>query len=47
MKKEEILQKVDYTLLKQTAKWEDIKELCDKGIELHTASVCIQPCFVK
>lgn len=47
MKKEEILQKVDYTLLKQTAKWEDIKELCDKGIELHTASVCIPPCFVK
>lgn len=47
MKKEGILQKVDYTLLKQTAKWEDIKELCDKGIELHTASVCIPPCFVK
>lgn len=47
MDKEEILKKVDYTLLKQVATWEDIKKLCDKGIELNTASVCIPACFVK
>ena len=46
MDKEEILKKVDYTLLKQTATWEDIKKLCDQGIKLHTASVCIPACFV-
>lgn len=47
MKKEEILKKVDYTLLSQTATWEDIKKLCDRAIELNTASVCIPPYFVK
>lgn len=47
MNKEEILKKVDYTLLKQTATWEEIKNLCDKAIELNTASVCIPACFVK
>ena len=47
MDKEEILKKVDYTLLKQTATWEDIKKICDKGVELCTASVCIPACFVK
>ena len=47
MDKEEILKKVDLTLLKQTATWEDIKNLCYKGIELNTASVCIPAYFVK
>lgn len=47
MKKEEILKKVDYTLLKQTATWEDIKTLCNEAIKLGTASVCIPPYFVK
>jgi deoxyribose-phosphate aldolase len=47
MNKEEILKMVDYTLLKQTATWEDIKNLCDKAIELNTASVCIPACFVQ
>lgn len=45
--KEEILKKVDHTLLKQTATWEDIKKLCDDAIKCNTASVCIPPCFVK
>lgn len=45
--KEEILKKVDHTLLKQTATWEDIKRLCDDAIKCNTASVCIPPCFVK
>ncbi len=47
MDKQEILEMVDYTNLKQTATWEDIKALCDKAIELQTASVCIQPYYVK
>ena len=47
MTETEILKIVDYTNLKQIATWEDIKTLCDKGIELQTASVCIPPYFVK
>lgn len=43
----DILSKVDHTLLKQTAKWEDIKEICDDGIKYSTASVCIPSSFVK
>jgi len=45
--KEEILNKVDHTLLKQEAKWENIKKLCDDAIKYKTASVCIPPCYVK
>ena len=47
MNKQEILSKVDHTLLKQTATWEQIKVICDEGAENKTASVCIPPCFVK
>ena len=47
MEKQEILSKVDHTLLKQTATWEQIKVICDEGAENQTASVCIPPCFVK
>ena len=42
-----ILAKVDHTLLKPEATWADIKKLCDEAMEYHTASVCINPCFVK
>lgn len=45
--KNEILSKVDHTFLKQTATWNDIKELCDDAIRYNTASVCISPSFVK
>lgn len=47
MNKQEILSKVDHTLLKQTATWEQIRVICDEGAEYQTASVCIPPCFVK
>lgn len=47
MNKQEILSKVDHTLLKQTATWDEIRVICDEGMEHHTASVCIPPCFVK
>lgn len=43
----EILSKVDHTLLKQTATWDEIREIIDDGIKYNTASVCIPPSFVK
>lgn len=43
----EILQLCDHTLLKKTAKKEDIINLCDEGIKYNTASVCIPPSYVK
>ena len=47
MDKQEILNKVDHTMLTQTATWEDIKKICDDGIKYKTASVCIPPCYVE
>lgn len=47
MDKREILKRLDHTLLKQTATWEQIKKICDDGMAYQTASVCIPPCFVK
>ncbi len=44
---QEIMSKVDHTLLTQTATWEDIREILDDGLKYHTASVCIPPCYVK
>ena len=43
----DILRKVDHTLLKQTATWEQIRSLCDDAIRYQTASVCIPPCYVR
>ena len=45
--KEEILRKVDHTLLKPISTMENIKKLCDDAIKFNTASVCIPPCYVK
>ena len=42
-----ILSKVDHTILKQSATWKEIKEICDDGIKYKTASVCIPASFVK
>ena len=47
MELSEILAKCDHTLLAQTATWEQIKGICDDGMEYHTASVCIPASFVK
>ena len=44
---QEIMSKVDHTLLTQTATWEDIREILDDGLKYETASVCIPPCYVK
>lgn len=42
-----ILSKCDHTLLSQGASWEQIKKLCDEGMQYQTASVCIPPSYVK
>lgn len=47
MEKREILKRLDHTLLKQTATWEQIRGLCEEGMEYQVASVCIPPCYVK
>lgn len=46
MEIKEILAKCDHTLLAQTATPDDIRRICDEGIEFGTASVCIPPCYV-
>ena len=43
----EILSKVDHTLLAQSATWDEIKAICDDGMKYETASVCIPASFVK
>jgi deoxyribose-phosphate aldolase len=47
MTEQEILSRVDHTLLKTNAGWEAIKKICDESIQYKTASVCIPPSFVK
>jgi len=47
MELKKILSAVDHTLLAQTATWEQIKAICDEGMEYGTASVCIPPSFVR
>ena len=47
MKIKEILNRVDHTLLKQTATIDEIREICDDAIKYGTASVCIPPAYVK
>ena len=47
MNREEIFQKVDHTLLTQTATWEEIKQICDDAVHYGVASVCIPPSYVK
>ena len=47
MKREEILRRVDHTLLKQEATWEEIRGLCDDAAAYGVASVCLPPCYVR
>ena len=47
MTREEILSHVDHTLLKPEATWPQIKVICDEAVENHTASICINTCYVK
>lgn len=43
---QDILSHVDHTLLKPSATWEEIQQICDDAIHYHTASVCIPPAYV-
>jgi deoxyribose-phosphate aldolase len=47
MQREDILKRVDHTLLAQTATWGEIKAILDDAIKYETASACIPPAFVK
>lgn len=43
----EILSKVDHTLLSVDATWDEIKVICDDALTYQTASVCIPAAYVK
>lgn len=47
MDREKILNKVDHTLLAQTATCEEIREILDDAMKYHTASACIPAAYVK
>jgi deoxyribose-phosphate aldolase len=47
MTNQEILSRVDHTLLKATASWGEIQTLCDEAVRYKTASICIPPAYVK
>ena len=44
---QDVLARVDHTVLKQTATWADIQKLCDDAVKYQTASICIPPAYVK
>ena len=47
MDKQEILHRVDHTILAPTAVWSQIKKVCLDGLKYETASVCIPPRYVR
>ena len=47
MNKQDIMRRVDHTILTTTATWEQVKEVCDQGMKYNAASVCIPPRYVK
>lgn len=47
MEEKRILAAVDHTLLRTTATWEEIRQLCDDGVAYGCASVCIPPSYVR
>ena len=47
MEKQDIMHRVDHTILTTTATWEQVQKICDEGMKYDTASVCIPPRYVK
>ncbi len=47
MDRNEILKRVDHTLLAQGALWEDIRQILDDAMKYGTASACIPASYVK
>ncbi len=46
MDAKEILSHVDHTLLKQTATWEEIQQVCEEAIQYHTATAMVPSAFI-
>ncbi len=47
MNNKDILSHIDHTLLRPTATWTEVEQLCREAQEHGCASVCIAPCYVK
>ena len=47
MTNQEILARVDHTLLKADATKADIKKICEEAMENNTASICINPGYIE
>jgi len=47
MDKQEIMRRVDHTILTPTATWEQVKAVCEQGMKYNAASVCIPPRYVR
>lgn len=47
MNYKELLSHVDHTLLAQTATWDEIRTICDQGVQYGCASVCIPASYVR
>lgn len=47
MRYKNLTSKIDHTGLSQSLGWQDVKLLCDEGIEFGVASVCLPPSYVK
>ena len=45
--KQEIMSRVDHTILSTTATWEQVQKICEQGMKYKTASVCIPPRYVR
>ena len=46
MDAQEMLSHVDHTLLKQTATWEEIQQVCEEAIQYHTATAMVPSAFI-
>jgi deoxyribose-phosphate aldolase len=44
---QEIFSRIDHTLLKAAASWQEITTLCNEAVCYKTAAICIPPCYVK
>ena len=38
---------IDHTLLKPEASLEDIRRICEEAKQYHTASVCVNPSYIR
>ena len=47
MNANEILNKIDHTVLSATATTEDVKKICEEAVKYGTTSVCIPPSYIK